>query len=160
MTEEEAQIRSIAYDLKNGSPEAIAVAAPVMAALISGPCWLVPVPDSNCYLDANLALARAIAALVPGARVALALARARRVDSSTMRRRQGKFGLEPHEHHFVRAGGPLNPLPIFFIDNVITTGNTIRAARQVLGRGTGLAYADASSPFNTPAHNPAGEITH
>ena len=40
-------------------------------------------------------------------------------------------------------------LPLYFVDNVITTGNTIRAARAVLGWGTGLAYADASSPFNT-----------
>jgi hypothetical protein len=34
------------------------------------------------------------------------------------------------------------------VDNVITIGNTIRAARAVLGWGTGLAYGDASSPFN------------
>ena len=42
----------------------------------------------------------------------------------------------------------MNPLPLYFVDNVVTTGNTIRAARAVLGWGTGLAYADASSPFN------------
>jgi hypothetical protein len=58
------------------------------------------------------------------------------------------MGLLPEEHHFVRTGGPVNPLPAYFVDNVITTGNTIRAARAALGWGTGLAYADASSPFN------------
>jgi len=56
--------------------------------------------------------------------------------------------LQPDEHHFVRRTGPIEPLPLYFIDNVITTGNTIRAARTALGWGTGLAYADASSPFD------------
>ena len=42
----------------------------------------------------------------------------------------------------------MEPLPLYLVDNVITTGDTIRAARAVLGWGTGLAYGDASSPFN------------
>jgi hypothetical protein len=29
----------------------------------------------------------------------------------------------------------MEPLPVYFVDNVITTGNTIRAARAVLGWG-------------------------
>ena len=86
-TAEESEIRSIAYALKEPNPEAIEVAAPAMAALISGPCF----------------------------------------------RRAGKYGLEPEEQHFLRAAGPLNPLPVYFVDNVITTGSTIRAARAVLG---------------------------
>ena len=149
LTPPEIEIRSIAYALKEANSDAIATAAPAMAALIDGPCWLVPIPASDCNPNANLALARAIAALVPGARIKLAIERSQPVESSTARRRNHQFGLEPHEHHFVRTGGPLSPLPLFFVDNVITTGNTIRAARAVLGWGTGLAYADASSPFNT-----------
>jgi len=148
LTLEEAEIRTTAYALKHADPDAIAVAALAMAALISGPCWLVPIPASDTSIDANLALARAIAALVPGARVKLAIARERAVESSTNRRRRGRCGLHPDEHHFVRAAGPMNALPLYFVDNVITTGNTVRAARAVLGWGTGLAYADASSPFN------------
>jgi predicted amidophosphoribosyltransferase len=148
LTLEEIEIRSTAYALKHAEPDAIAVAAPAMAALIDGPCWLVPIPASDTSTDANLALARAIAELVPGAKVKLALARERAVESSTNRRRRGRVGLRPDEHHFVRAAGPMNALPLYFVDNVITTGNTIRAARAALGWGTGLAYADASSPFN------------
>ena len=56
--------------------------------------------------------------------------------------------MQPEEHHFVRTAGPMEPLPLYFVDNVITTGNTIRAARAVLGWGTGLAYGDASCLFN------------
>ena len=148
LTAEETQIRAVAYALKQTDPEAIAVAAPAMAALIDGPCWLVPIPASDGSQTANLALARAIAALVPGARVKPAIARTCPVESSTERRRRGLSGLEPNEHHFVRTSGPMEPLPLYFADNVITTGNTIRAARAVLGWGTGLAYGDASSPFN------------
>jgi len=145
---QQTQIRLTAYALKESDPEAIAVAAPAMAALISGPCWLVPIPASDGTIDANLALSRAIAARVPGARVRLAVARSHPVESSTVRRRKGLCGLLPEEHNFIRIGSPMKPLPVFFVDNVITTGNTIRAARAVLGLGTGLAYADASSPFN------------
>lgn len=148
LTAEETQIRAVAYALKQAEPEAIAVAAPAMAALIDGPCWLVPIPASDGSQTANLALARAIAALVPAVRVKPAIARTRPVESSTERRRRGLSGLQPDEHNFVRTSGPMEPLPLYFVDNVITTGNTIRAARAVLGWGTGLAYGDASSPFN------------
>jgi hypothetical protein len=148
LTPEEAGIREIAYALKKAAPQAVAIAAPAMAALINGPCWLVPIPASDCTLDANLALARAVAALVPGARVKLAIARSQPVPSSTNLRRRGRVGLQSHEHHFIRTADPMNALPLYFVDNVITTGNTIRAARAALGWGTGLAYADASSPFH------------
>jgi len=79
--------------LKAGVDSAIQVAAPAMAALIDGPCWLVPVPASDGSLSANVELARAIAGFVPGARVKCALARAHPVDSSCDRRLNGHFGL-------------------------------------------------------------------
>jgi predicted amidophosphoribosyltransferase len=156
VTPEEVRIRNIAYALKTADPNAIAVAASAMASLIAGPCWLVPIPASDGNPNANLALAREIAARVPGARVKLAIARSHPVESSTTRRRRGVCGLQPDEHHFVRTAGPINPLPLYFVDNVITTGNTIRAARAVIGWGTGLAYADASSPFNNRLRRVAG----
>ena len=87
-------------------------------------------------------------ALVPGARVKPAIARIHPVESSTERRRRGLSGLQPHEHHFVCTAGPMERLLLYFVDNVITTGYTIRATHAVLGWGTGLAYGDASSPFN------------
>ena len=150
LSPEEAKIREIAYALKESKPGAIEVAAPAMASLIDAPCWLVPIPASDCSLDANLALARAIAQLVPGARVRIAVERSHPVESSTVRRRKGQGGLHPDEHHFVKSSAPLNPMPVFFIDNVITTGSTVMAARAALGWGTGLAYADASPLIKRP----------
>src|ERR1035437_7837011 len=44
---EEIIARRIAQDLKIPTAAAIQIAAPLMAALIDGPCWLVPVPASN-----------------------------------------------------------------------------------------------------------------
>jgi hypothetical protein len=142
---EEIAVRQIARDLKIPTHHAIERAAPAMAALIDGSCWLVPVPASTGDFAANLALANAIAALVFGARVKCAVGRARPVQSSYERRKRGLHGLTIEEHRIVRTAGPLDLLPVFFIDNVITTGTTIAACRRALGWGTGLTYADAST---------------
>jgi hypothetical protein len=149
LTAEEAAIRVTAYALKRPTPQAIATAAPPMAALIDGPCWLVPVPASGGSLTANLVLARAIARLVPSARVQCAIARAHPVESSCRRRLRGLLGILPAEHAIIRTAGPLAPFLLYFVDNVVTSGATITACRQALGWGTGLVYADASSPCNT-----------
>ena len=64
LSPEETIARRIARDLKVPTAAAIHAAAPEMAALVDGPCWLVPVPASNGSLCANLALASSIAKLV------------------------------------------------------------------------------------------------
>jgi len=145
----EVSVRHIAQGLKNASDEAVQIAAPAMAALIDGPCWLVPVPASNGSLIANLALARAIAEMVSGARVKCALSRAHPVESSCQRRLRGLSGLTADQHAIIRTAGLMQPLPLYFVDNVITTGATIAACRRAVGWGIGLAYADASTRNNT-----------
>jgi predicted amidophosphoribosyltransferase len=141
---EEIIARRIARDLKIPTAAAIQIAAPQMAALIDGPCWLVPVPASNGSLSANLALARAIAELVLAARVKCAIGRAHPVESSASRRMRGLFGLTVEQHAIIRTAGPIELMPVYFVDNVITTGTTIAACRRAFGWGIGLAYADAS----------------
>jgi hypothetical protein len=110
----------------------------------------VPVPASSGSLIANLALAQAIAELVPGAHVKCAIGRAHPVESSLRRRRRGLYGLTVEEHAIVRTVGPIELLPVYFVDNVITTGTTVAACRRALGWGTGLAYADASTRPHPP----------
>jgi hypothetical protein len=144
-SQEEIAIRRTARNLKIPTPDAIQQTAPQMAALIDGPCWLVPVPASDGTTAANRTLANAIAALVTGAVVKCAVGRARSVESSCKRRMRGLPGLTIDEHAIIRTAGPLEPLPVYFIDNVVTTGTTIRACRRALGWGTGLTYADAST---------------
>ena len=145
LTPDEITARRTAQQLKTVHEDAIHIAAAAMAALIDGPCWLVPVPASNRSLTANLALARAIAELVPGARVKCAVGRSHPVESSCQRRLRGLPGLTVDQHAIIRTAGPMQPLPVYFVDNVLTTGNTVAACRRALGWGTGLAYADAST---------------
>src|SRR5882724_9435210 len=102
-TREEIETRSIAQDLKVPTEAAIKIAFPLMARLIDGPCWLVPVPASDATLRANLALCRAIADLVSGARVKCAVGRARPVESSQERRVCGLSGLTIEQHCIVRT---------------------------------------------------------
>ena len=143
LTPEEAETRRLAYALKEPDPAAVAVAAPEMARLIDGPCWLVPVPSSRGTIAPNLALALAIARHVPGARVAPHLYRARPVPSTCERHKHALGALPVDAHGFTRRGPPLTARPLYFVDNVTTSGNTLAAARAAFGFGAGLVFADA-----------------
>ena len=55
------------------------------------------------------------------------------------------MGLTVKQHEFQRCCRPLFRLPVWFVDNVVTTGATIQAAHLAFGTGGGLVYADASS---------------
>lgn len=146
LMEGEKFIRRIAHDLKIPTPESIGIAAPLMASLIDpGPCWLVPIPSSSGGTGANMALCRAIKSLVPGARIVIGIRRAHPVESSCARRRRGLLGLAVRQHAFERCCGPLLRLPVWFVDNVVTTGTTLKAAHLAFGTGGGVVYADASS---------------
>ena len=59
----ETETRRVAYAIKSiASPLAdFDTAARDMATLITGPCWLVPIPDSTGNTDANIRLASHIA---------------------------------------------------------------------------------------------------
>ena len=152
ITPEEAETRLIAYALKRG--EETEMAAREMAGLLPldlPTLTLVPVPASTGSIEANLILARAIASEYgPQARVVTALNRVVPVESSCARRRRGLSGLTAADHKFVRVGGWF-ALPVFLVDNVVTTGATLAAARHALGFGTGLVFADASPTNHPPA---------
>jgi hypothetical protein len=83
--------------------------------------------------------------IIPGARIVVGIRRAHPVESSCARRRRGLLGLSADQHAFERCCGPLLRLPVWFVDNVTTTGNTIKAAHLAFGTGGGIVYADASS---------------
>jgi len=139
-------VRRTAWDLKVPTIHAIELAAHMMVPLLEPePCWLVPVPASSGSITANLALALALKRLIAGARVVAGIRRSHPVESSCIRRKRGLNGLAVDEHAFVRCIGPLHRLPVWFVDNVVTTGNTIKAAHRAFGTGNGLVYADASS---------------
>ncbi|MBN8459411.1 MAG: hypothetical protein J0M04_16405 [Verrucomicrobia bacterium] len=151
LTDCEKTIRRIARDLKVPTPEAVLTAAPLMAALIDpGPCWLVPIPSSSGSTGANMALCRAIKAFVPAARIVIGIRRRHAVESSCAHRCRGLMGLAVEHHAFERCCGPLLRLPVWFVDNVVTTGTTLKAAHLAFGTGDGLVFADASSQTHAP----------
>lgn len=143
LTTEEQETRRIAYALKTADPEAVAVAAVEMARLIDGPCWLVPVPTSRGSIAPNLALCLEIRKHAPGARIAPHLYRRAPVESSCSRHRRAAGPIPVDAHGFTRRGPPLTARPLYFVDNVTTSGNTLEAARRAFGFGEGLVYADA-----------------
>ena len=95
LSEAEAETRRLAYAIKDPQSPAVdfAFCAHQMAQLITGPCWLVPIPSSQGSTRANGLLAAQIASFVPGAQVAHALRRTRPVESQCARH---KANLGPH----------------------------------------------------------------
>jgi len=150
LTEDEKQIRFNAYALKSPEcPDAILrECAYGMGNEIQGDCILIPVPDHTGDTRANLRLCQAIRNDPPeGVAVDVRdiLTRSQMVPSTCARHKMRRGPL-PVEAHCIEVR-PHRPFPlrrVYFVDNVITSGNTIQACVQALGFGTGLVYADAS----------------
>jgi len=144
---EQAETRRLAYAIKTtASPSAdFNTAARDMAALITGPCWLVPIPDSTGNTDANTRLAHMIATHCPGAQVVKAIYRTQPVQSQCARHKLALGPITPEQHHFARARKVLTLRQTYFVDNVTTSGHTLEAARTALGFGAGLVFADAAT---------------
>ena len=156
----ETETRRLAYAIKDPRSPArdFETAACEMAALIQSPCWLVPVPDSNGSTRANTILAANIARLVASAagtaQIAKAIRRTRPIESQCTRHRRNLPATPPEEHALKATLWSLCHRQIYFVDNVATSGNTMRAAFAALQRGAGLVFADAgnnSSPQDQPA---------
>src|SRR5438067_11243332 len=97
----ETETRRFAYVIKStASPLAdFDTAARDMAALITGPCWLIPIPDSTGNTDANARLASHIARYVPGAQTAKAIYRMQPVQSQCARHKHALGPIPPEQHH-------------------------------------------------------------
>lgn len=162
LTPEQAETRRLAYAIKSTASLAadFDTAAREMAALITGPCWLVPIPDSTGNTDANTRLAAMIARYVnnepaacpvgwaqpypTGAQVVKAIRRTQPVQSQCARHKLALGPIPPDQHHFARTGKMLTLRQTYLVDNVTTSGHTMEAARAALGFGTGLVFADAA----------------
>jgi len=143
---DETETRRLAYAIKTAaSPSAdFATAARHMAALITGPCWLVPIPDSTGNTDANTRLASMIARHCPGAQIVKAIVRTKPIASQCARHKHALGPIAPDQHHFARTRKPLTLRRTYFVDNVTTSGHTLEAARAALGFGAGLVFADVA----------------
>ena len=153
LTLEQTETRRLAYSIKSTASPSIDfdTAAREMAALITGPCWLVPIPDSNGNTDANTRLAHHIANHVNanaagiGAQVVKAIFRTQPVQSQCARHKLALGPIAPEQHHLARNRKVLTLRQTYFVDNVTTSGHTLEAARLALGFGAGLVFADAAT---------------
>jgi len=147
---EQTETRRLAYAIKTiASPSAdFNTAAREMAALITGPCWLVPIPDSTGNTDANTRLASFIAGYVASAagtaQVVKAIIRTQPIQSQCERHKLALGPIPLEQHHFARTRKALTLRQTYFVDNVTTSGHTLEAARDALGFGAGLVFADAA----------------
>ena len=144
---EQAETRRLAYAIKTtASPCAdFDTAAREMAALITGPCWLVPIPDSAGNTDANARLASMIAMHCPGAQIVKAIYRTQPIQSQCARHKHALGPIPPDQHHLARTRKTLTLRQTYLVDNVTTSGHTLEAARAALGFGAGLVFADAAN---------------
>jgi len=150
LSQAETETRRLAYAIKDPSSPArdFETAACEMAALIQTPCWLVPIPDSNGSTRANTILAAHIARHVNAsaagtAQIAKAIRRTRPIESRCARHRRNLPATPPEQHYLKAALPSLCHRQIYFVDNVATSGNTMRAAFAAMQRGAGLVFADA-----------------
>jgi hypothetical protein len=147
---EQTETRRLAYAIKTiASPSAdFNTAAREMAALITGPCWLVPIPDSTGNTDANTRLASFIAGYMASAagtaQVVKAIIRTQPIQSQCERHKLALGPIPLEQHHFARSRKALTLRQTYFVDNVTTSGHTMEAARDALGFGAGLVFADAA----------------
>ena len=144
--EQSAYLR--AYLLKSPAcpREIVEACAEKMAALIRGEdVILIPVPGSTGDTSQNLWLAYRIAHAHQGeAQVIDILTRSEPVESQCKRHRRGQAPLRPEALKItVRPHKPCALKRIYFVDNVTTSGATIRACHNAIGFGTGLVYAEA-----------------
>jgi len=116
-----------------------------MAALITGPCWLVLIPDSTGNTEANAKLAHAIARYCPAAQIVTAIQRMQPIQSQCARHKLALGPIPPDAHHLARTRKVLTLRQTYFVDNVTTSGHTLEAARLALGFGAGLVFADAAT---------------
>jgi len=151
LTESEAQTRALAYMLKDPDcdQDIVEAAAREMAKLVEGERgYLVPVPSHTRSTTANRRLASAIVFCTGGKfEVTDILSRKEPTESACERHRNRLPPLTAEAHQIFLHPNKITLTgteKIYFVDNVITSGNTIEACRRaMLGLGTGLVYADA-----------------
>lgn len=136
-------IRDLAYSVKSGDEKSIKTVANDMAKVLPDPknAVLIPIPSSYGDTTNNLMIAEEISRIT-GAKIADILTNPIK-QSQRQARINGIKTLSP-EQMGMKLRGNIPNGNIYFVDNVTTTGSTIRAARDIVGRGIGLVYAKAT----------------
>jgi len=153
LSQRTAAARDIIEALKAGERDATLRSARALAACIpSFGGVVVPVPRSSWTRPSLRPLAEALVGLGGGSRVAEPVVRAYDVESSRLRRREGRGGLPIAEHLRSLAYQPDGlgaHEDVLLIDDVVTEGTTLQAVSATLraaghrGRIAGVGVARA-----------------
>jgi hypothetical protein len=157
LTDDEIHVRKVAYGLKNGEPEAIQLAAVDMAPAVRGLQHLIlaPVPSATTGSDRNnLDLCLAIRRLLPEEQDVMVIRMVdptKVLDSQCLRHKRGESPRAERDFEFVAMPESIavsEHYPnhhLMFVDNVVTSGNTLRACAFVFAHQAvmGLVWADA-----------------
>jgi predicted amidophosphoribosyltransferase len=131
-------LREIAHGVRNGDDQAIAAAAERMADRVSKGDVLVPMPGHTGRAIGTLKLAHAIAARVPGVKVADVL-RGNARESHYEAKKAGRTLSADELAMRVEGAVPDNAL---ILDTVHDTGATLEAARTALPQARSIALAE------------------
>lgn len=137
-------VRKIAHGIKNGDMESIVTAAEAMKGMLptGRPLILVPIPSRKGYPTTTLLLAEEIRNRSERADVKVIDAlRGNARPSFYEEKRQGFFHADDSWFGFRLTKELPKDAEIFVVDNVESTGSTMRAAITACGRGKGLVYA-------------------
>ena len=135
------ELEGLTRALKSGNPEAIRRSAKLMAGMVRPDTVLVPVPSHTGRAGYTLQLASELSRLT-GAPVADILVSQPRASSYELKH-QGRV-LEAGEMEFRLAGPSLPDKKIMLVDNVVASGNTAKAAVELLPGASVLALASDS----------------
>lgn len=151
--------REIARRIKNSTDDqALQMAAEEMTAFVPEGAVLVPAPSSTGRNSSMLVLARYIAQIAPGAVAVQAVARTTPLPSKFLLRSAGLPVPDLAAQIASMSPGAEIPKgrPLWAVDNVVATGDTLRAMEIVLGRTlNAIVYADARGIRSTRP-NPSG----
>lgn len=139
--------REIANRIKNAADDhALQMAADEMAPYVPEMAALIPAPSSSGKNRSMLALAEYISQVVPDSVVIEAVARVVPMPSKVLLRRAGQplptLDAQVASMRLVEAVP--SDRPLWIVDNVVTSGETIRAIETLIGRPVNaIVYADA-----------------
>jgi len=134
------RIRDISYAIKDkNNINEIKDAAQEMSKFVKSNNILVPIPNSKGDTSANLTLAKEISKIT-GAQVSDILSLKNDRDSNLSLHKSGKPRLHPQKLGMVLKD-KINNNDVLFIDNVLSSGSTIRAAINLINGGNGLVFS-------------------
>lgn len=134
-------VSELCHAVKNGEPDAVRKMAREMVATVPSNAILIPAPQHCGFAVYTLELCKEISALT-GANVCDVLRCAPHESLYTARKRGHNVSLR----FYLTDSLPDNPL--FLVDNVISTGKTVEAARKAIGQQiVPLVYAVDSTRY-------------